>query len=254
MWHRFLPKALVQPVGWAFYVMSMCAWARAAGGSLGPWRMLATAAGSAGTYAFDHLNEQTTYSGSRTYEIGVLAASIMITFVCCIQEPTLPFNYIIFSAMALCYDTPVLMGFRVKALFPFSKTIFVPFMHVMWCVVMSDAYVWTQSNLFMFIHYAILNVALDIKDIADDRKRGVTTVPNTVGADATLRGLLATCIVVSFVASLQANAVLAITFACSAAHIGMFILGVDTPPSNILYYHFVWHILAVHIAGDAVYS
>jgi 4-hydroxybenzoate polyprenyltransferase len=48
-----------------------------------------------------------------------------------------------------------------------------------------------EVALALFLHFAALNVLMDVKDVAEDRAAGTVTVPTLVGEQSAIRALLA---------------------------------------------------------------
>lgn len=246
MWHRFVPGHVRIIAQGVLYGLHLQTWAAAAGGTLSPTRTFAAASGTIATYIADHLSEPSSYSADAWSERFVLALSALGVLAACAAEPDLIAKFATFVALAACYDRPVPgTAVRIKALFPFSKTLFVPAMHVLWCATISETPLGAASWLWMGFYYVLLNVAMDVKDVADDRRKGVVTVPNTFGAEPTLRGLCVACALGAGVAVATAQYAMAATLACFGAHLFSFV-GANTPPNDIVFYYDVWRLLGFY--------
>ena len=244
-----MPRGWVMPALGVAYSHSLREWGRAAGGELTPVRMAAVGAGTVGTYVLDHYHDPSSYSASRPAQVATLALCAAVTVGCCAADPALVVKFAAFALLAAWYDTPVPgCGLRWKALFPFSKTLFVPAMHVGWCVAVSEARVLAASNAYMFLYYVAINVAMDVKDVDADRRAGVTTVPNTLGAPATLTGLAVASSALAAAGVATGHGAAAFAFACLAGHLALYVGG-SAPPNGVIYYAELWRVLGGAACG-----
>lgn len=252
MWQAWLPPPLVRLITVVVYCMGLRAWCHAAGGELTPVRMIAVGSGMTATYMLDHIGQPSSYSNGWFTELAALAVSAAGAGASCYQEPALLRKFAAFAALAAFYDTPVpRLGVRIKALFPFSKTLFVPAMHVMWGAAVSEADVWAEAWAWMFLYYVLLNVAMDFKDVEDDASRGVITVPNALGWECAIRALCATSGAGAVLALGAARPAMSVAFAALGVQLASYV-GLRVAPSNLIYYYELWHLVGVHLTGSSL--
>ena len=94
------------------------------------------------------------------------------------------------GVMTLFYDhfqIPLSKGKTIKTLFPLSKTVYVPCIHVGWASLVIGRPLTPMMCFFMWAHYALLNIFNDIKDIRVDIENRVITLPTIIGDENTLR-------------------------------------------------------------------
>jgi hypothetical protein len=218
------------------YALNLSSWVAEAGGRMDLVRTLGLGAGTMATYVADHMAEPTFYdaSGARSVRLQLLGSSLLLG-VCCAVDHHIFWTTLCFVAMAAFYDTPMpVIGWRIKRLFPCSKTLFVPAMHVGWCFCLSGTPWHWGVGLLMFATYVLINVAMDIKDIAEDRSKGVVTVPTLIGADATLRALQVGSVAVAGAAAALASWGTVVQMLAFGVHVRI-VQGTGRPPNAVIY-------------------
>jgi len=99
-----------------------------------------------------------------------------------------------------CYDRvlfPRVVRMPIKRMFPLSKTVFVPTVHLAWMSIVLGRVPPLRATLALVIHCACPHVHNDIKDVQEDRSKGVVTLPTLVGVDSTRRIIVSTYIVLA---------------------------------------------------------
>lgn len=230
------------------YALELRMWARLAGGDLPVNSMIAAACGTGLTYILDHMHGSnggySTTGVLQVAEMGILA-SVLVACMC--VDPGLVVAFAGFVAVAAFYDTNVpYLGVRVKNLFPYAKTLFVPGMHVAWCYTMAGFVPPMAPAALMFWDYVHLNVCMDIKDVEDDRAKGVVTVPNTIGIPACRRLLLAMQ-TATIGAALAVGAPFVVLVGSAVLGVEVARLGDTAPPNYVL----LWRSRSVLLAGVA---
>lgn len=93
--------------------------------------------------------------------------------------------WIAFQCVCICvwYSVPIPgVGRRLKDLFPFSKTVVVPLVHVYWPLAcLRIPLSWNAQTVCLWFSVAASTVYMDVKDIHSDRRNGVWTFPNVLG-------------------------------------------------------------------------
>lgn len=157
--------------------------------TVAPYTCVAFATGMVAEYARDALLD------ARDSSLYVVIASMcVLTGWLSLQDARFAVGTVKALALAWFYAIPVPgTGVCIKTLFPLSKILFVSFMHAWWfCTVAREsvpAYVTASIFVFCFGNTA----ALDIKDIADDRKRSVVTLATLLGSAGTRTTLVILC-------------------------------------------------------------
>ena len=226
-------------------------WVLHAGGNLSYLRTLAVGSGAWATYEFDHLGEESFNSSpSRIQAYTILVLNTCIVLAAASFDTHIFYVASIFMALAAFYDCPVpYFGIRIKRLFPCSKTIYVPAMHAGWTFAMSETPLHGPTVLLLFLSYACLNVAMDIKDIDDDRKKGVITIPTLVGPDVTLRVLQVASTATALLAAVRTS-----TFSVVLQMLAFNVelvrsLRTTTPPNRIIYWFNFYRVLGCAVFG-----
>jgi len=253
MWQKYIPSNLATILLTALYSVATNTWALEAGSELTLVRQAGLAAGMAATYIADHLGDSGPEYGPQqsTTAYAFLAVFSAITAACCWYDAHFLRVTVTFVALAAFYDTPVpFTKLRIKALFPCSKTIFVPAMHVGWCWSLTSSACDPAPFAGMFVYYVLVNVGMDIKDIADDRAKGVVTVPTILGADGTI-----CCIVAASLCVAAATAAYSPAQAITTALLGLHAWPyhkTGVPPNTIVFYYALYRVLGFYAARAAL--
>lgn len=188
------------------YVLSLQGWASAAGEEMGIVSLVAATSGASATYIVDHLGDENFYSAKKGTAYAQLCVFVPVCLACCFYETRLLKLFAAFVLLAAFYDSPVpLLGVKFKNLFPYSKTLFVPAMHVGWCFSLCGSVPPIGVGIQMLLNFVVLNIAMDMKDIESDRKNGVVTVPNTIGKDNTMLFLFYFSLLLSLTSAAAGN-------------------------------------------------
>jgi hypothetical protein len=240
MFHKFLPKFLVMPYLSMLYSFTMRSWCREAGGDMTNLQMTAVAAGTASTYIIDHINDAGFYSTSNLVSYMQLSFFMPIAVVCAYIDTHIFTSFLKCITLAFFYDVRMpYFNVKIKSLFPYSKTLFVPFMHVYWCMTISQTS-FDVPFVYMFLYYVFLNIIMDIKDIHDDYEKGVVTIPNTIGHQPTVFWISVCCLVSGIIISLDSMSA-SLCILMFGTHLFSYYL-CEKLPNEILYYFDLYRI------------
>jgi len=178
------------------YSLNVGAWADTFGVAYPLPCAVACSLGSSIVYAGDRLRDMPQESRS-------VMRGIIVLFSMCMAAIDWFYGHIVINACLLCvpvlfYAAPMpLVHVSIKRAFPFSKTLFVPLVHVLWFAHAGNISAQTLlatntvSTCAMYVHFALVTITMDIKDITKDTANDVITVPVVAGRYGTFFLLLA---------------------------------------------------------------
>ena len=162
------------------------------GGSYETYGAIAALLGTMIVYTYDRLDDVFSSPPLHAVLSKLIFSAIVVYGLIGMQYPHLIWNSILMSCLVVFYTKSLpIVGHSIKNLFACSKTLFVPFMHVLWSLLTSQTNVrdWFVCVL-MFLRFATITILMDIKDISEDRAKNIVTVPTLFGH----RRALALCI------------------------------------------------------------
>lgn len=208
-------------------------WYSLSGPSISMTSLSGAVGGTGLTYTLDKWSDTGDYSSSgnlaRYAEVLVFLFMYMYSAS---QQPGIILSTVASILLTSVYDNDW-MGFSIKGLFRGSKTLFVPAVHIFWTSsIFGRLHDTTVLSLFV-LRLIILNIAMDVKDIDTDLRRGVKTIPNLIGREASFT-LIALLYSIVCMFSVYLNIVsLAISSASLAALVA--IHPRDTAPNVVMY-------------------
>ena len=172
-----------------FYAVCIREWCFEMGRTLGALPAIAAACATCMVYAYDRVDDVNLRHVQGSILL-VARASLIGFMIIALQHPRL--SEAIFAQF---YGKRIpYTNVRIKSMFPCSKTVFVPIMHVLWAILVSDQGTTTDQSVAvaMFAHFVILNVHMDIKDIKQDTEERTITFATILGRDVCYK-----CIIVA---------------------------------------------------------
>ena len=175
-----------------FYFACISAWVRLMGHEF-PWPdALAATFATTAVYAGDRIEGK--HASVRSQLLLTVVVNTVAFFAVAVPwSPHLIWSAAKLIPVAVFYGTPIPgTGVCLKNLFPCSKTVVVPAMHVAWSVMASRVVAPApEAVMAMWLHFVALNVLMDLKDVQEDRACGTVTVPTLFGEARTIHALLA---------------------------------------------------------------
>lgn len=153
-----------------------------------PWALrFASGMGCSAVYSYDRLSD--TDRIGRKIILCIMACMSMGMCIIGLEHTYLIPNAVLLSIPTSFYTHKIPgIGMSIKNAFPLSKTLFVPLVHVSWWMIVNNvdplALIETHaSSVFcMYMHFLLVNVSMDLKDLEEDQRNGVVTIPGLLGS------------------------------------------------------------------------